>query len=266
MLDFLNELFGKAEAPEITEPLEPIELPEGVELLERVEGSEGDESSEVSETGAYSYSDAYIDESGMYHPAQINGIYSDSLEDPECQQMAEDLSVWEHQEEPLSCAVQCQRMIIEDKVEIPVTEAELREQGTENQWFGSEYGTHLEDVGKLAEMYGMEYEQYDKSMSISDLENALESGEDVIVAVDNALLAYPYLEKSCSINHAVEVIGIDYSDAENPKVILNDPGREDGRGSAYPLEIFEKASCLTDPETGEQSLYFATTLHTKEAA
>ncbi len=39
-------------------------------------------------------------------------------------------------------------------------------------------------------------------------------------------------------DHAVQVIGLDYSDPGNPLVILNDPGTANGGGAMIPLEIF----------------------------
>lgn len=278
-----------------SETMEALELPEGVELMDRPEAAEAQElqkpaaeirvvvevvevteglevdtvSNEVSETkevteqSPYSYSEAYIDEYGVYHPEQINGIYKDAMEDPKCQQMAEDLRVWEQQEKEMSCAVQCQRMIIEDLTQVDVSEGELRETGENNNWYTDTRGTYISDVGKLAEHYGLEYEQYEK-MHMEELVQASEAGDNLIVAVDAALLSYPYLEKLSTPNHAVEVIGFDFSDAENPKVILNDPGREDGRGSAYPLSVFINAACETNMETGEQTLHSVTAIRQKE--
>ena len=39
-------------------------------------------------------------------------------------------------------------------------------------------------------------------------------------------------------NHAVQVIGIDYSDPDNPMVILNDSGHPDGCGLEVPMDTF----------------------------
>ena len=42
-------------------------------------------------------------------------------------------------------------------------------------------------------------------------------------------------------DHAVEVIGFDYSDPNNPMVILNDSGTPDGCGELVPLDVFVNA-------------------------
>lgn len=276
------EIYNESE--ELTKIREELELPESVELLERpeeqqeavkiktettqiVEGLEMEETSretkELPEESPYLYSEAYIDENGKYHPEQITGVYKDALEDPNCREIAENLGEWQQQEKRLSCAVQCQRMIINDLTGSELTEAELREQGKEQDLYQDERGTYTEDVGKLAESYGLEREQFE-DLSISELIEMKQQGTDVILAVDAMLLEHPELEKISSPNHAVEVIGFDLSDAENPKVILNDPGRSDGRGAAYPMEIFEKAACEVNEQTGEKTLHSVTAIHKKE--
>lgn len=269
---------------ELTKLREELELPETVELLERPEQpqeaaeakqettqlSEGLELEETSREGnelreeaPFAYSDAYVDEDGRYHPEQITGVYQEALEDPGCREIAEDLGRWQQQERRMSCAVQCQRMIINDLTGSEVTESELRRQGKEQDLYRDEVGTYTEDVGKLAENYGLEREQFE-NMSVQELMELRQQGVNLIVGVDAALLEYPELEKISSPNHAVEVIGFDLSDAENPRVILNDPGRPDGRGSAYPMDIFEKAACAVNEETGEKTLHTVTGIYQKE--
>ncbi|MEK8018404.1 MAG: hypothetical protein VSS75_016160 [Candidatus Parabeggiatoa sp.] len=48
--------------------------------------------------------------------------------------------------------------------------------------------------------------------------------------------------------HSVEVIGMLYpnNDSEHPKVILNDPGIDNGKGVMIPIEQFEKAWATSD--------------------
>ena len=42
-------------------------------------------------------------------------------------------------------------------------------------------------------------------------------------------------------DHALWITGIDYSDPENPMIVVNDPGQRDGKGKRYPLEQFVAA-------------------------
>lgn len=273
-----------AESEELTKIREELDLPETVELLERpeepreaieaktettqiAEGLEleekSGEGSEIRQEAPFTYSEAYVDENGRYHPEQITGVYTEVLENPGFREIAEDLGQWQQQEKRMSCAVQCQRMVINDLTGSELTESELRQQGKEQNLYQDEVGTYTEDVGKLAENYGLEREQFE-DMSVPELMELKQQGVNLIVGVDAALLEYPELEKVSCPNHAVEVIGFDLSDVENPRVILNDPGRPDGRGSAYPMDIFEKAACAVNEETGEKTLHTVTGIYQKE--
>lgn len=244
------------------------EISHNLEIVERSQETETNLSTnEVQESlgeSPYLYSEAYIDSNGKYHPQKIIGIYREAMENPESQELVKDLSCWQQQERPLSCAVQCQRMVIKSLTGLEVSEAQLREFGKERNLYQDMRGTYTEDVGKIAEQgYGLKREQYE-NMTVSELAEMKEQGAKLIVAVDSTLLEHPGLPKISTPNHAVEVIGFDNSDAENPKVILNDPGRADGKGAAYSLEFFEKAACGSDWKSGERTLHSVTAIYHKE--
>ena len=66
--------------------------------------------------------------------------------------------------------------------------------------------------------------------------------------MDSRLLYYPdsaeytfaeFLKQGC---HAVQITGLDMSDPDDVKVILNDPLLEDGGGNVYSWEEFSKCS------------------------
>ena len=97
-------------------------------------------------------------------------------------------------------------------------------------------------------------------LTVSDLAMSLAEGEKVICGVNNMILQEPALADLPGINanHAVEVIGIDYSDPGNPKVILNDPGVENGRGIRHNLDVFMDAWKTSD--------HFAVIASRREAA
>jgi len=127
--------------------------------------------------------------------------------------------------------------------------------------YNDQIGTYYTDIGKIAHLvYGMDYEQH-TGLQMDELAELKQQGAELIVAVDQALLARPYLSKIAAPDHVVEVIGFDYSDMENPKVIINDPGRTDGQGSAYPMEILKRASYITDRDTGITGLKSVTALY-----
>lgn len=75
------------------------------------------------------------------------------------------------------------------------------------------------------------------------MQNALNQGDRVIVCVYNAALDDDWGDQFpvASANHAVEVLGIDDSNPNDIKVIVNDPGVADGCGKAVSLETFNRA-------------------------
>lgn len=247
-----------AERAEQFEPLrEALRLPEDIRLLEAPETGETPEC-------PFAYSEAYTDENSIYHPGQIKGIYAGSLRDPQVRELAGDLGQWQHQERGMSCAVQVQREIINSAQNLELTEGELREMAGARNWYSDKAGTYGHDVGRIAEeCFGMERSQY-KGIKLEELMALKEQGYQLILGVDHHKLARPQLNRPFKADHAVELLNFDLSDKENPKVILNDPGREEGRGSVYPLEIFLKAAGPTDRATGKPVIHFVTTLK-KEA-
>lgn len=181
--DSVQLLERPAEAPEQPEArLETWELDEGLEMDARIR-----EAAEVMSKAPFEYSEAYIDSQGVYHPGQITGVYKDSLENPAHRETAESLSGWQRQEKMMSCAVQAQREIINKQTKTNVTETELREIGKKLDLYTDVRGTYRSDVGKLAELYGLERYQPENATT-SDLIAAKARGEDLIVAVDSALL------------------------------------------------------------------------------
>ena len=101
-------------------------------------------------------------------------------------------------------------------------------------------------ASRILDHYGIEHEDsYDNS--IEDLVESLNDGHRVIVAVDSEEYWYgendgdDYYTPGDGVNHAVEVIGIDNSDPDNPMIILNDSGVPDGAGLLIPMETFMDA-------------------------
>ena len=119
--------------------------------------------------------------------------------------------------------------------------AELAE---ENGWFYEENGTPFLHMNKMLDYYGIENEMSFNNDE-ADLREALENGEKVIVSVDADEIWYGETDDvftpTDGANHAVQVIGIDYSDPDNPMVILNDSGHPDGCGEMVPLDVFMDA-------------------------
>ena len=135
--------------------------------------------------------------------------------------------------------------------EAPVQEAgvpaqELADLAEENGWFTEEGGTPVINMNKILDYYGVDNEMTFNN-DIDDIRECLEAGGKVIVSIDADEIWYGEVDgegiytPNDGVNHAVEVIGIDYSDPDEPMVILNDSGNPDGCGVMVPLDYFVDA-------------------------
>ncbi|MDR2171461.1 MAG: C39 family peptidase [Planctomycetaceae bacterium] len=146
---------------------------------------------------------------------------------------------------PFTCAVVSQEMILND-FGIDVSESQLVYTATSNGWL-TENGTSISDMGNLLEYYGVSaHTNYNGDLS--SMVNELARGHKVIVAVDSGELwsGGSFWEKLTGIDnntpdHAIVVSGVDFSDVNNPQVVVNDPGIPDGAGMRYPLAHFLEA-------------------------
>lgn len=153
-----------------------------------------------------------------------------------------DMENWHRQIEQNSCAVCCQEFVAEQLLDREFSEQEMVEYATEHGWYDPETGTTLNDVGKLLEVLGLEVER-ESGLTLSNLVTELESGHKLICGVNNMILENPAFADLPGIkaNHAVQVIGIDYSNPEDVRVILNDSGAANGMGRNVSADTFVKA-------------------------
>lgn len=153
-----------------------------------------------------------------------------------------DLENWHMQSETNSCAICCQEFVAEQLLDHDLSEQELTKFATEQGWYNPETGTTISDVGKVLEAVGLEVKR-EYNQTLSDVFSELEDGHKVIVGVNNMVLDRPELAElpGFRANHAVQVIGIDYSNPEGVQVILNDSGVPDGKGRVVSAETFAKA-------------------------
>jgi hypothetical protein len=158
------------------------------------------------------------------------------------------MAPWHMQEQPNSCAVASQEFILDEFTGVDHSEAELRDIAEQNGWFTPENGTPMEHTGKLLAYYGIPTEQV-QGASFDQLEDAVADGNGVIVGVDSGEIWNPGFDEDDQLSdylgipgqgadHAVQVIGLDYTDQANPQVILNDSGTPDGQGERVPLATF----------------------------
>ncbi|EDX83066.1 hypothetical protein S7335_244 [Synechococcus sp. PCC 7335] len=187
-------------------------------------------------------------EIGSCDPNPIDGVFGT----PD-----EDMENWHQQTRDDTCAIASQEFVLDEVLGRDVTEQELTEVATANGWYTPGGGTPLHATGNLLEAYGVPVTQ-EFGGSLQDIAEKLEQGQKVIVGVDadeiwtpgeNALeddvlgdyiAGYGHIPGQ-DANHAVQVIGIDATDPNNPMVILNDPGTADGQGFRVPAGEFENA-------------------------
>lgn len=154
----------------------------------------------------------------------------------------EDAENWHPQAESNSCAIACQEFVAEQLLNRDFSEHEMIEYAQKNGWYKPTEGTPRSDVGNLLESLGLEVERVSNN-SITDLMQALADGEKVICGVNNMILAEPRLADMPGLtgNHAVEFIGVDFSNPHNPQVILNDPGVKNGQAIRHNMDVFVKS-------------------------
>lgn len=166
---------------------------------------------------------------------------------------ASDMENWEYQGDTGRCAIYSQKFVIEQLTGQEIDIEDLVAVAEENGWFDESEGggTATLNMDKLLNYYNVE-NQMSFDNDLSDLEKELNEGKKVIVGLDSGQIWYGeennIFSPETTADHAVEVIGIDRSDENNPMVILNDSGTPEGKGEMVPLEIFENAWTAGDSQ------------------
>lgn len=196
-------------------------------------------------------------------PNPNKDAYIDSLSEPDALETADianvditdDLEHWHEQSYDDTCGIVAQEFILDDIGQaygIDFSEDELRNTAMACGWYTPDGGTPMLQVGNLLEAYGIGVEK-SINASLEDINQQLEAGHKVLVAVDADEIWYPDDVDDDDLianlqgmpgqepNHTIQVIGIDNSDPNNPMVILNDPGTPDGQGLTVPAEDFLNA-------------------------
>lgn len=154
----------------------------------------------------------------------------------------EDVENWHVQAEPMSCTVSTQELVAEQLLDQDLSESKMIEYARRKGWYDPVEGASKADTGKLLEEMGFEV-QRENHMELQDLLEALASGEKVICAVDNLTLNCPEAAflPGRKANHVVQLVAVDFSDPENPQVVLNDTGVPNGQGIRHDLDVFMNA-------------------------
>lgn len=147
--------------------------------------------------------------------------------------------VWRVQESNVSSAIACQEFIVEEY---------CGKKADDFSDFITENGAITSDnAGDILEAYGIDtHTRY--GADFKDLEKVLDSGNRAIIGVNNMELdsGFEGIYPSWSANHTVEVIGIDKSNPDDIRVIVNDPGISDGCGKMLDYDRFMKAWGASD--------------------
>ena len=165
----------------------------------------------------------------------------DTTEGTDNYRLSDATEQWHLQETDHTCAVCVQQFIINELTGLDISEQTLSDIAYMEGWL-TENGTNIEDTGNLLEVFGidtlMNYEG-----QFSDLKDTLETGGRVLVCVDSGALwtegygNYPIYGP----DHAIEVIGLDESDPDDVRVIINDSGIDNGCGRSVALDDFMEA-------------------------
>lgn len=186
--------------------------------------------------GAYFPDSGAEDDTPNYDPNDPNIDQDSIVGNP-----GEDMQNWEFQGESGPCALFAQMFAVEELTGQDFDMDDFMQIAAQNGWYDG--GTPIPYIGKMLEYYGLDTEVHE-SGSMDDIKDCLENGGKVVVAVDGDEIWYG--DDSATYapndpNHAIEVIGIDYTDPDNPMVILNDSGTPDGQGLMVPVDQFEAA-------------------------
>ena len=157
---------------------------------------------------------------------------------------AESMEVWEYQGDTQRCALYSQKFVVEALTGQKIDIEEFTDIAIANGWFTEEGGTTFLNMDNMLDHYGI-----DNKMSfhntINDIEECFAKGGKVIVSLDSDQYWHGkegnIFAPQSGANHAVQVIGIDRTDPNNPMAILNDSGTISGRGEMVPLDVFEEA-------------------------
>lgn len=176
----------------------------------------------------------FADELGNFDPSQAD---PDAVSgNPE-----EAMNVWEFQGDTNRCALYSQKFIIEQLSGQDIDIEDVADVATSHGWFSEDEGTPLLNMAKILDHYGIDNEMSFNN-SVDDLKDCLDAGRKIIVSIDADEIWYGEQDNLFTpvdgANHAVEVIGIDSSDPDQPMVILNDSGNPNGCGEAVPLDTF----------------------------
>jgi hypothetical protein len=161
---------------------------------------------------------------------------------------------WIYQNTADNCAVAAETSIINQFIDGGISLDDASYISATNGWYQPGLGTNPDEIGNLMDLSGIPNHSV-MNATIEQLAIELQNGHGVIVGVnadelwDQGVLndikqffldAFG-VDNVNPANHAVVVTGIDLSDPDKPKVIINDSGTPNGAAVKYPLDQFADA-------------------------
>ena len=158
----------------------------------------------------------------------------------------EDLTLWDQQDDPNSCAVATTNMMF-NSLGFDIGEDLLADYFQETGIYDYSLGTdpHLIDdvINDLATMANADFHATEiHGLDELTLKNELDAGNPLLVAIDAGEI-YDYSPPGSG--HAIQVTGI-IETAGEKVVVINDPGFAEGAGYQVPWEDFMSAAAFFD--------------------
>lgn len=162
---------------------------------------------------------------------------------------ATDMETWQCQGHTNRCTLYSQMFVVEQITGEDINVEDFVNTATDNGWFTEEGGATALNMDKMLTYYNIDHDMiFDANME--QLETELINGNKLIVSVDSGQIWYgdsnDIFSPATQADHALQVIGIDHSNPNNPMVILNDSGTSSGCGEMVPWDIFENAWAAGD--------------------
>lgn len=153
---------------------------------------------------------------------------------------------WHMQLENDSCVITQEISVAEQLLGKDFSEEKMLEFSKLQGWYDGNRISES-DCGKFLEYMGINVEK-SENIGLNDLVQELSDGSKAICGVNVDILYHPELFDlpGARANHVVQVIGVDMTESNDIKIILNDSGIPDGRGIRVDAETFMKAWKASD--------------------
>lgn len=152
-----------------------------------------------------------------------------------------DASAWFEGKNLCSDTLICQAYAGKLLCNIELSEEELCHLAYEHGYYSPEFGCTLYDSGYYLESLDLNVER-ESGFNIDRICEALENDEKVLCAVSKIAMKFPYMRDVFGLwaDSMVQVIGIDLTDENNKRVIINSPSESES-AVEIPLDVFENA-------------------------